>query len=138
MSQLRALCAASQGLGKTLHRVVDVLQQPHEDWLQQAIDLGFERVLTSGGAAKAVDGLANIKLLNRIAANRISIMPGSAITAENAPAIVAATGVTEVHASCVSPDRGSADAGFNFGRTLQASAERIAALKNSLIRKGPK
>ncbi|WP_371169865.1 copper homeostasis protein CutC [Aliiroseovarius sp. 2305UL8-7] len=104
-SALATLCDAAGDLGKTLHRVIDITPNPF-DALDDAISLGFERVLTSGGAAKAVDGAETVKKMVDHAAGRISIMPGSGLSEDNISKFVAQTGVTEVHASCAIPAKG--------------------------------
>lgn len=96
---LATLMAAAGDLGTTLHRVIDVVPEPLVA-LSQAIDLGFERVLTSGAEPFAQDGTELIAQMVTQAAGRISIMPGCGLTADNVAEVIAATGVEEVHASC--------------------------------------
>lgn len=93
---------AASGIGATLHRVIDVVPDPMAA-LDQAIDLGFERVLTSGAAAEAPDGQAVIARLVARAGNRISVMPGCGLTPANVRDIALATGAREVHAACSMP-----------------------------------
>lgn len=99
---LARMVAAAAGMAVTLHRVVDLLPDP-----VQAVDvaarLGIGRILTSGGAARAEEGLATLARMARRAAafgeGRVRIMAGSGVT----PALVAplaAAGVRDVHASC--------------------------------------
>ena len=102
---LARLMAEADGLGTTLHRVIDVVPDPLVA-LDQAIELGFERVLTSGAQPFAPDGVGLIRQMVARAKGRISVMPGCGLTAENVGAVVAATGVTEVHASCAMPVAG--------------------------------
>ena len=56
---LARLCEAAAGMETSLHRVIDVVPDIFEA-LEQAIALGFARVLTSGGAAEAPEGEAVI------------------------------------------------------------------------------
>ncbi len=87
------------GLPVTLHRVIDIVP----DWragLDVAMELGIERVLTSGGAARAVDGAARLAQMVAHAGSDLSIMAGSGVSAQNVADLIAATGVSEVHASC--------------------------------------
>ncbi|WP_193599236.1 copper homeostasis protein CutC [Microbacterium sp. YJN-G] len=81
----------------TLHRVIDVTPDPVAS-LQVARDLGLRRVLTSGGASRAVDGIPVLRALVAEAEGRIEVMAGSGIDPGNAAAI-AATGVDAVHFS---------------------------------------
>jgi copper homeostasis protein len=99
---LAVLLDQSDGLGTTLHRAFDVTPDQAAA-LETAIDMGFERVLTSGGAASAPAGADRIAERVRQAAGRITIMAGSGVTAANAPDLVRRTGVREVHASCSAP-----------------------------------
>ncbi|MDZ7907546.1 MAG: copper homeostasis protein CutC [Gemmobacter sp.] len=68
----------------TLHRCFDLVPDPAAA-LEAAIDLGFQRVLTSGGALRAEEGLAQLRALQAQAAGRILVLPGSGINAANAP-----------------------------------------------------
>ncbi|HIP24312.1 MAG TPA: copper homeostasis protein CutC [Rhodobacteraceae bacterium] len=88
-------------LPATLHRAFDCVPDPFAA-LEQAIDLGFERILTSGGQASALEGLNLIAELVKRAAGRIAIMPGAGVNAGNVGEIVSGAGVTEVHSSCAS------------------------------------
>lgn len=96
---LRKLVAAASGLGITLHRVIDCVDNQYLA-LDQAIELGIQRVLTSGGAASAKSGTARIRGLVKHADEKISVMPGAGINAGNVHEIVAQTGASEIHASC--------------------------------------
>jgi copper homeostasis protein len=93
-----ALIAAAQPLGVTLHRAFDVTPDMFAA-LETAIELGFERILTSGGQAKAIESANTIAQLVQQAANRICIMPGSGINTNNIYELVAATNATEYHFS---------------------------------------
>jgi len=96
---LAQLIAAADDLGRTLHRVIDVVPDPLMA-LDQAIDLGFERVLTSGAEPLAPDGTALIAQMVSLAAGRLSVMPGCGLTAANVADVMAITGAQEVHAAC--------------------------------------
>ena len=96
MEQLVAL--VSQRASITFHRAFDRCRRPFEA-LEQLIGLGCDRILTSGQAPTAEAGVDLLSELNRCAAGRIIILPGSGVTPENAPRILALTGCTEIHAS---------------------------------------
>jgi copper homeostasis protein len=85
----------------TFHRAFDEVQNP-ELVLQQLIELGVERILTSGQKPKAMDGINLLKELHKQADNKITIMPGSGINAENAKQFKEA-GFKEIHASATKP-----------------------------------
>lgn len=67
--------------------------------LDVLIDLGFTRVLTSGGAKTALEGVARIRQLVEKAAGRIEILPGGGIREHNVEAVVKQTGCEQVHLS---------------------------------------
>ncbi len=82
----------------TFHRAFDRIENKSEA-LEQIIELGFERILTSGGAATAWEGKNVIAQLIEIADGRISIMPGAGVNSENAKAITDFTAAKEIHLS---------------------------------------
>ncbi|MCQ2149880.1 MAG: copper homeostasis protein CutC [Bacteroidales bacterium] len=90
------LMKESEGLSVTFHRAFDECHEPFEA-LEDIISLGCDRILTSGQAESAYEGMELIAELVRRAAGRISIMPGAGITPENLPAIAAETGASEFH-----------------------------------------
>lgn len=97
MARLRDAAGAAS---VTLHRAIDLTADPLVA-LEAARTLGLRRILTSGGASAAIDGLGTIRRLVAAAAGEIEIMAGSGITAANAPAL-AATGVDALHFSAKS------------------------------------
>jgi copper homeostasis protein len=125
MPLLRRLKAHAAGLGSTLHRAFDLVPDP-EEALEQAVELGCERILTSGCAPKAQDGLETLTRISARAAGRISIMPGSGIRPANVGAILQATGAHEVHGSCSSPAESADPRAVAFG-FASATASRTDA-----------
>lgn len=97
-ANLRGLIAAAGGRGVTLHRAFDLCPDLSAA-LEDAIALGCERVLTSGGAPNALAGAATIQRLVAQAGDRIRVMPGAGIDARNVAAIRTRTGANEFHAS---------------------------------------
>ena len=96
---LRDLVSAAEGLDITLHRVIDLLPDPLSA-VEQAIDLGFHRILTSGGAPQAVEGQATLHAMQETAKGRIEIMAGSGVSVSNLAELAKNTGITAFHASC--------------------------------------
>lgn len=96
---LRKLIKLAQPLAVTLHRAFDMTPDPLLA-LEQAVDLGFQRILTSGLCETAVEGMDTISELVLAADGRITIMPGSGINTENVSQIVQQTSVKDVHSSC--------------------------------------
>jgi copper homeostasis protein len=118
---LSALRTHAAGLGVTLHRAFDLVPD-FSAALEAAIELGFERILTSGGQRSAPAGAERLATLVGQAAGRISIMAGAGLNADNVADLIARTGVREVHGSCSGPAReglgaGHADRGSALGFT---------------------
>lgn len=89
---------AAEGLHLTLHRAFDVCADA-EMALEQAVELGFDTILTSGQKATAVEGEQLIVKLVRQAKGRITIMPGSGVNARNIAALYEKTGAEAFHLS---------------------------------------
>ncbi len=85
-------------MGVTFHRAFDRVNDP-EKALEEIIEIGCERILTSGNLPNAIDGAENIAALVRQANDRIIIMPGSGVRAENIVQLAKNTGAREFHTS---------------------------------------
>ena len=118
----------------TLHRAFDLCPDPVAA-LEVAVNLGFDRILTSGGVATVVAGRAVLSELVKQARGRIKILAGSGIDPDNVGSILA-TGVDEIHASCQLPrpktDPKAIELGFEQSQPKQTSAQRVAALALSI------
>ncbi|MHA1158908.1 MAG: copper homeostasis protein CutC, partial [Alphaproteobacteria bacterium] len=68
--------------------------------LETAIELGFVRILTSGGQPSAMAGATTLTRLVERAAGRITVMPGGAITPDIVGGLLRRTGARRVHGSC--------------------------------------
>jgi copper homeostasis protein len=93
---LRVLADAAAPLPLTFHRAFD-LARDQQQALEVLIQHGVERVLTSGGAPTALEGIAAIAALARRAAGQIAIMAGGGVREETVQEIVHRAGVREVH-----------------------------------------
>jgi copper homeostasis protein len=82
----------------TFHRAFDRTIEPSQA-LENIIETGCTRILTSGQMPNAIDGLLTIKQLIEAAKNRIIIMPGSGIRSNNIQEIAEFTGAEEFHSS---------------------------------------
>lgn len=98
LAATRSLIAASAGLPFTFHRAFDRVAD-QERALEQLIDLGVSRVLTSGGAASAEAGIPQLRKLVEQARGRIGILPGGGVTKQNVLRILRETGAQEIHGS---------------------------------------
>lgn len=83
----------------TFHRAIDRSSDIIKS-CAEICDLGFERILSSGGAANAPDGIMVLKNMQSQFRNSIVIMPGSGVTAANAKEIIRVTECHEIHATC--------------------------------------
>lgn len=117
---------AAEGMSVTFHRAFDVAANP-ADSLQRIIDLGCQRLLTSGQAATALQGCTAIAELCRQSQGRIIIMPGCGVNAGNAAEILRATGAHEIHASARSLCKSGMvyrHAGVSMGNTADDAFDR--------------
>lgn len=103
----RRLIAAARPLQVTFHRAFDECREPLRA-LEDIIGLGCERLLTSGHAPSALEGIPLLKRLVGQAGERMIIMPGAGITPDNIGRLVALVGAKEYHGSAHGPS-GSTD-----------------------------
>ncbi|MGC4036408.1 MAG: copper homeostasis protein CutC [Chitinophagaceae bacterium] len=120
------LVEAVYPLGVTFHRAFDRCRNPFEA-MEQLINIGCERILTSGQQQAAPDGIQLIEELNREADGRIIIMPGSGVRKENIKMIAEKTGCTEFHSSL----RGKMKSQMEFVHSSFAGSEE-SYMNNSI------
>lgn len=98
---LAQLIDAVGGRGEVVfHRAFDVCAD-RDAALETLVELGVQRLLTSGGAASALEGVAELQRLVSRAADRIEVMAGGGIRAANVLEIVTLSGVASVHGSAL-------------------------------------
>jgi len=88
----------TDGLETTFHRAFDMVIN-QEKSLETIIELGFDRILTSGGQRSTPEGIKKIAELVKQAGNRIIIMPGGGINENNIVDVIRFTGASEFHLS---------------------------------------
>lgn len=98
MAACRRLMSAAAGMSVTFHRAFDRVKDPVKA-LEQVIELGCDRILTSGQASSAKEGVEMLSLLNEQAAGRIILLAGAGVNPDNAQEIMRLGGVNELHAS---------------------------------------
>jgi len=98
LPNLRKIIDRAQGLEITFHRAFDVCQDPNRA-LNDLIDHGVTRILTSGQKNSVVDGRELIRNLILKADGRIVIMPGGGINENNILQLSEITGAKEFHLS---------------------------------------
>jgi len=97
IERTKELVKLSKPLAFTFHRAFDCTPNPFET-LETLINLGVDRVLTSGQEASAEKGLDLLKMLQKNANNKLIILPGSGINYNNAVSFKN-SGFKEIHAS---------------------------------------
>jgi copper homeostasis protein len=95
---------AAGDLSITFHRAFDVCVDPVQA-LELLIDLGVQRILTSGQRETAWEGRELIAAVRRQAEGRIIIMAGGGVDESNAADLVRETGVSELHVRGTMPWR---------------------------------
>lgn len=96
VKRTRELARIAENRTKVFHRAIDVCA----DWkklLGQLIDIGIDRVLTSGLAPDVFYGIDTICEMMDFAQGAIQIMPGAGVSLKNVDKIVEATGCDQIH-----------------------------------------
>jgi len=94
----KQLVALAKPMQTTFHRAFDCLKNPMLG-LEQIIELGFDRILTSGLESTAIEGKILLKKLIEQAQEKIIILPGSGLNSQNISDFIAFTKTKEIHAS---------------------------------------
>ena len=81
-----------------MHRAFDSVSNPRQE-LDLLVQLGFDRILTSGGPVTAIEGVAALKNLVDWSKGRIEILPAGGIGRSNALDILTLTGCNQLHGS---------------------------------------
>ena len=119
----------------TCHRAIDVSRDPIQ-MMEELISLGFNRILTSGGKNKALDGLENIAALVQAAKGRIQIMAGSGVNPVNCLDFVQ-IGVNAVHLSARTTRNSEMEyrrPGISMGGVAEISEFEVAYSSEEIIR----
>lgn len=98
MERNQTLLKLAGPMKATFHRAFDRTNDMFHS-IRSLIELGFERVLTSGGEPDVTQGKENIRRLQQEHGQQIIIMPGCGVTPENARDVVNYCGVSEIHAT---------------------------------------
>jgi len=98
LNRTKKVCELAFPMKVTFHRAFDVCNNPYKA-LEDIIEAGCHRILTSGQAQTAFDGIITIQTLVEKAQNRIVILAGSGVRANNVMEIIEKGSVKEVHTS---------------------------------------
>ncbi|SDS54443.1 copper homeostasis protein [Formosa sp. Hel1_31_208] len=130
LKRTRNLIELSKPLAFTFHRAFDIVPNP-KDAIDQLIDLGVDRILTSGQHSKAIDGLETLKDLKQHAKNYITLLVGSRVSSKNAK-YFKDEGFEELHASA--SEAMNTESSVYFGSTPQtvSSIKEIKAILKAI------
>lgn len=118
VERIGAVVRQAEGREVVFHRAFDEIED-QADALERLIDGGVRRVLTSGGAPTAVEGIEAIRALVERAGHRIEVLPGAGLSPDNVADLVRRTGCGQVHGTF----RGEGD---------ETDADVVAAVKRAL------
>jgi len=138
MTRTSELIGLAYPLEVTFHRAFDRCKDPFIA-LEELIEIGCQRILTSGQKPTAGEGVDLIAELNKKADDRIIIMPGSGVRKDNIKMLAGKTGCIEFHSSL----RGKAKSPMQFIHPAFATSEEsysnneispgeVRALRNAL------
>ena len=97
-NRMARILRGKRGATATLHRCFDLSKDPFMA-LEDAIELGFDTVLTSGQSENCMAGLGLLAELNNAAAGCIRIMAGAVVNASVIGRLYEETGITAFHMS---------------------------------------
>jgi len=139
MTRTAELIELAYPLEVTFHRAFDRCKDPFAA-LEELIEIGCQRILTSGQKPTVSEGVDMIVELNKKADDRIIIMPGSGVRKENTKMLAEKTGCIEFHSSL----RGKTKSPMQFIHPAFANSEEsysnneispdeVRALRNAFI-----
>jgi copper homeostasis protein len=117
LSLCRYLTQLARPMSVTFHRAIDESADMKRS-IRELIGVGVDRILTSGRGNSAIDGLPELKILQKLFGNEITVIPGGGVRASNLEQLFS-SGCLEYHSSGIIN-------GYN------ASAEEIRAMKQLL------
>ncbi len=135
VERTRNLVARAGGREAVFHRAFDVTPDPFTA-LEQLIDLGVTRILTSGQEETVYNGCDLIRRLIDRAAGRIEVLPGGGIDRFNLRDVLERTGATQIHVALFRPcsDRSTqARPHVYFGGSLRPPEDAFEMIDRSAI-----
>jgi len=95
---LESIAKRFRGVELVVHRVFDSVPNPMQA-IPKLIDLGYRRILTSGGAERAEDSLEQLRKWQIAFGEQIEILPAGGVSKSNATQILNHTGCRQLHGS---------------------------------------
>lgn len=127
------------------HRAFDCVEDP-EKGIEELIEIGVDRLLTSGLKEKAWDGRDMIAHLQKRYGDRIEILAGSGINEKNAVELMKKTGIYQIHSSCKAwindPTASAANVSYSYASVPNenkydvVSMEKVKSLVKSVLNEG--
>lgn len=104
----RELVYLAQPLSCTFHRAFDVVKDIEQS-LEDVIDCGFKTILTSGQAPSVEEGIFDLEKIQKLAKDRIEIMPGGGLRSSNIKLIQDKLEPTFYHSSAITDNSETAN-----------------------------
>ena len=104
----KELVQLANGMSTTFHRAVDECID-YEKAMEDLVNLGFIRVLTSGNKKSALEGIGAIKKLQQSYGCEMVIIPGGGIRSENISNIISETDCYEFHSAALTLNKDIVD-----------------------------
>ena len=130
----RQLVELARPLNVTFHRAFDMSADLFQA-LEDVCATGADRLLTSGGEQKCLQGAETIARLGRLSHGRIAIMAGGGIGHHDAAAIIERTGVREIHVGLSTPVPSPMryrNPRLSMGKVQGREYERVQVLEESV------
>ncbi len=129
IDRTRELVKLAQPLPVTFHRAFEACADLWQA-LEDVVRSGASRILTSGGAASAPEGAANIEMLVAAAGDRVTIVPGAGINAGNILQLAVATRAQEYHSGLSSVYSRKEPDYLQFEKEVRAMAKMLSTLSS--------
>jgi copper homeostasis protein len=130
IDRTRELVELAEPLPVTFHRAFDACAD-FSQALEDVVRCGASRILTSGGAASALEGVDNLAMLIMVAEQRVTVVPGAGINMRNILQIAAATGAREFNSGLSSVLPHPETDYPQFEKEVRAMARMLAVLCES-------
>ena len=130
----RNLVELARPLNVTFHRAFDMSADLFQS-LEDVCATGADRLLTSGGEQKCLQGAGTIARLAKAARGRIAIMAGGGISQHDAATIIERTGVREIHVGLSTPVRSPMrhhNPRLSMGKLQGREYERVQVLEENV------
>jgi copper homeostasis protein len=132
--RMQQLLDMARPLKVTCHRAFDMTSD-FAQALEDLMEIGVDRVLTSGGKKSAVDAMPTLKQMTQQAQSRISIMACGELSIANVKAVIAYTNVREVHAGLGTPVTSAMkfrNQKVSMGTLMESEYQHMVVTENSV------